>query len=443
MSEIDDQIGRLMADMPDNVEAEKYVLSVIIQRREGWDDYAVDEGMFYRSEHKNIFRLLQDEGEHIQTSLLLGKARDLGILDKIGGAAYLTDLEWFAPTFAHYPEMIQQLREYDARRMEISLAVEMVRKSRDKADRGGFLEILGESATLILERATGAESAKDKMELLRKATCEYAKRVKGESDPMGWKVSISTLSTAINGFRPSRYCVISGYPSSGKTLLAGQFLLDFAQQDIPCLFLSFEMDSEQIMERLIMTLGRFDSSLFLDPVRYAMRTRGGKPNHEDTGKVERAISKMEKLPIYFEEATSPRLSQVITMLRRAKKRHKIKAAAIDYLQLIRPDSYAQSKEQELTMISHALQAAAKEMDICLFILSQQNQAGDTKYASTTIEDADYVFSVVQEMNKEAENYREIEGLRINKDRHTGKGGWTIPIQKQENEVFFTEREMKQ
>lgn len=113
------------------------------------------------------------------------------------------------------------------------------------------------------------------------------------------------------------------------------------------------------------------------------------------------------------------------------------AFGIDYLQLIRSPG-AGSKEQELTTISHKLQAIMKELGLLIFLLSQQNKDGDTKYATTTIEDADYVFSIQQVMDKESVDFKKVTGITINKDRHTGRSGWTVPIERHPDTLYFKE-----
>jgi len=291
--------------------------------------------------------------------------------------------------------------------------------------------------TEVAESATDTETTRDRAALLKAVADEFADLVNGKVEPNGFEVSLSTLSAALRGFKTPRYCVIAGFPGSGKTLLAGQFLTDIASTGTPCLMISCEMTAQQIMQRFIGTYGRLPSELLSDPLSYARKQNRRTVSKEELNAFRKAYRAIKDMPLYFEEPVSPRIGQIITMIRRAHKRHGVRVIGIDYLQLIQVTD-ASSKEQELTQISHALQGIAKELDLLIFVLSQQNKEGHLKYATSINEDADYVLSLVQEMDEKDDDYLSVTGITIKKDRHTGRSGLLLPIVRDADKIYFRE-----
>jgi replicative DNA helicase len=322
-------------------------------------------------------------------------------------------------------------------RLAIDAAQNLAEKAADLNDENGFIEATGQPMTEVAESATDTETTRDRAALLKAVADEFADLVNGKAQPNGFEVSLATLSAALRGFKTPRYCVISGYPGSGKTLLAGQFLTDIASKGTPCLMISCEMTAKQIMQRFIGTFGRLPSELLSDPLTHARKQNRATVSKEELSAFKRAYIAIKDMPLHFEEPVSPRISQIITMIRRAHKRHGVKVIGIDYLQLIQVAD-ASSKEQELTQISHALQGIAKELDLLIFVLSQQNKEGHLKYATSINEDADYVLSLVQETDEKSDDYLSVTGITIKKDRHTGRSGLVLPIVRDADKIYFRE-----
>jgi len=429
-------------DFPIIPETEKAVLSVLANRYDGWDDEYLDESMFHRPSHKRIFELLSNDTlPDLRT--FTEKLMKMDLLESVGGPSAITEIWGFAIKAHHFKNDVAKLREYAGRRAMITVASEMMTIARTESDYDALLVPIGEPITKIHETLTATVTEQSKKKILSDILANYGDMVNGKTSPMGWTVSLPTLSRALRGFRAPRYMVLSGYPSSGKTLMAVQFLIDFARQDVPCLFIGCEMPTDQLMTRAIVTNGRFDPGIIYEPVEYAMRKHGSKPSREDIKRVGDSINSLVNMPIHFEYAIAPQIGQLITMIRRAKKRHNIEAVAIDYLQLVRDTSAKGIKEVELTNISHALQAISKELGIMVIVLSQLNKEGGTKYATTTQEDVDYHLKIMQVMDEKDEDFKKVTGLLIDKDRHTSRSGYKIQIEKAEDGLFFREIEYNQ
>ena len=426
---------------PTALEAEKYVLSVVMQKLPGWDDKPIQPEWFYSQHYRQLYEFATSNKLPADVqgdlSLTVEALKQRGMIDGTDGVADIAQILVNAPTISHFGQSVDAMRDCYSRRLAINAAENLAERAADMNDKTGFIEATGQPMTEVAESATDTETTRDRAALLKAVLDEFNDLVAGKSQPNGFEVSLSTLSAALRGFKTPRYCVIAGFPGSGKTLLAGQFLTDIASKGTPCLMISCEMTAQQIMQRFIGTYGRLPSELLSDPLSYAQRQKMTKVSEEDKDAFSAAYRAIEGMPLYFEEPVSPKLSQIITMIRRAHKRHNVKVIGIDYLQLIQVAN-ASSKEQELTQISHALQGIAKELDLLIFVLSQQNKEGHLKYATSINEDADYVLSLVQDMKENSNNYLCVTDISVKKDRHTGRSGMNFPIKRDADKLYFEE-----
>lgn len=426
---------------PTALEAEKYVLSVVMQKLPGWDDKPIQPEWFYSQHYQRLyeFAISNKLPADVQgdLSLTVEALKQRGMIDGTEGVAEIAKILIYAPSISHFGQSIVAMRDCYSRRLAIDAANNLAERAADLNDKTGFINATGQPMTEVAESATDTETTKDRTALLKAVANEFADLVNGKVEPNGFEVSLSTLSAALRGFKTPRYCVIAGFPGSGKTLLAGQFLTDIASTGIPCLMISCEMTAQQIMQRFIGTYGRLPSELLSDPLSYARKQNRVTVSKEELNAFRKSYRAIKDMPLHFEEPVSPRIGQIITMIRRAHKRHGVRVIGIDYLQLIQVAD-ASSKEQELTQISHALQGIAKELDLLIFVLSQQNKEGHLKYATSINEDADYVLSLVQEMDEKNDNYLSVTGITIKKDRHTGRSGLLLPIIRDADKIFFRE-----
>lgn len=428
-------------EKPRALEAERYVVSVVLQKLKGWDDLTINRDWFYSLWYRQLYDFAVSENLPADVqgniSMMVEEMKHQKIIEREDQWAEVAKIMMDAPIATHFEQSVKRMKDCYARRMAIDAANELIEKAADMTDKDGFIEATGNPMTQVAEAATDTETSRDRKTLLQEVADDFAALVRGDVEPNGFEVSLPNLSRVLRGFKTPRYCVIAGYPGSGKTLLVGQFLTDIASKGTPCLMISCEMTAKQIIQRFIGTYGRLPSEMLSDPREHARKQNRNTLSKQELNAFRNAYRAINDMPLYFEEPVSPKLGQIITMIRRAHKRHGIRAVGIDYLQLIQVQD-ASSKEQELTQISHALQGIAKELDLLIFVLSQQNKEGHLKYATSINEDADYVLSLVQETNEAANDYLAVKGLDIRKDRHTGRSGQSIVITRDEDKIYFRE-----
>ena len=103
---------------PQNLEAEQSVLGAILLDNDAINHALeiVGDDDFYREVHKNIFRSmveLTDRGEPVDAITLTNILRNKGLLEQIGGPAYVGELASVVPTAQNIPHYARIVREKD------------------------------------------------------------------------------------------------------------------------------------------------------------------------------------------------------------------------------------------------------------------------------------------------------------------------------------------
>ena len=131
----------------------------------------------------------------------------------------------------------------------------------------------------------------------------------------------------------------------GKTQLAISLMANLAGSAGPTLFCSAEMGKEALARRIL------SSTMDIKTRNLQKFTLG----FDDT------IKRWAGVPLMFDyRARSVR--SVITSVRQAKRTHGIRAAAIDYLQLLEMDG-SRTEEEEIGRASKAFKGLAEELEI--------------------------------------------------------------------------------
>jgi replicative DNA helicase len=109
----------------------------------------------------------------------------------------------------------------------------------------------------------------------------------------------------------------------------------------------------------------------------SQRLRCGRLSGGDLKKILAAVARVDALPLWIDDSAGLRASDLRWRLRSLTKRHGIKFAVVDYLQLLR--SPGKDRFESVTNSSIELKAAAKELGQLnagtLLALSQLNRAG--------------------------------------------------------------------
>jgi replicative DNA helicase len=191
----------------------------------------------------------------------------------------------------------------------------------------------------------------------------------------------------------------------------------------PSLLFSLEMSKLEIVNRLLSSEARIDSS----------RLRTGRLEDTDWRKLGDALGTLAEAPMFIDDTPSITLMEIRAKSRRLKAKHGLDLIIVDYLQLMQGNGRADSRQQEVAEISRGLKMLAKELDVPVIALSQLSrqpeartdkrpQLADLRESGSIEQDADIVgFIYRDEVYDEDSPDKGIAELIIAKHRNGATG----------------------
>jgi len=198
------------------------------------------------------------------------------------------------------------------------------------------------------------------------------------------RYEFTALSTGIDhldekldegGIGKGEVFVVSAPTSCGKSQLALNIVLRASVQDkIPIGIFSFEMPAEQLMKRMVQTASAVNLK----------RIRENVASDTEKSRVFDALKKVKEAPIVVEHFVRS-IDELRSKARSMKRKHRIEALVIDYLQLI-PYDTRMSKHDGIALVSHRIKQLAMELNIPIILLAQVNREGAKRDSGLSMHD---------------------------------------------------------
>ena len=167
------------------------------------------------------------------------------------------------------------------------------------------------------------------------------------------------------GLQKSDLILLAARPSMGKTAFALNIIQNAAiRSNVPTAVFSLEMSREQLVNRMLCSEAMLD----------AQRLRTGELTDSDWADLIQAMGPLSQAPIYIDDTPGVTPMEVRSKCRRLKVEKGLGLIVIDYLQLMSGNSRNDSRQQEISEISRALKAIAREMEAPVIALSQLSRA---------------------------------------------------------------------
>ena len=359
---------------PQAVEAERAVLGAMMLGEDAIAKAVVllDENCFYRDAHRRIYEAvitLFERSEPADLVTVREALKAAGHLEGAGGEIYLAELLDEVATTANVEYYARIVLESAIKRRLIGSLTGVIAEAYETG--GEAVELLdrAEQEIFQLSERRLRRGARPLEEILHR-TFELIDQAHARKGGLsGVATGFKLLDEKLAGLQPSDLIILAGRPSMGKTA----FALNVARNvgvdgGIPMAFFSLEMSSHQLAQRMLCSEARLDF--------HAVRT--GRLPKTDYQKLSMCVGRLAEAPILIDDSPSLSVLEFRAKARRLKSEHGIGLIMVDYIQLMSGPRAAESRQIEITMISRALKALAKELDIPVLALSQLSRAVETR-----------------------------------------------------------------
>lgn len=417
---------------PHSPEAEKTVLGGILVNNDNLNVVlsVAEAEDFYKDAHKKILGaviLLVEKGVSVDLLSLTEELRRAGLLEEVGGAAYITSLMDGVPRNLNVEYYARIIKEKSVLRRLIWSSAKIIQDSYDeKMDAD---ELLGAAQESILDVAENRiKKGFDPLGQLTQPALAIIEKHIGRDDPVtGVPTGFRDLDQLTLGFQPSELIIVAARPSMGKTALCLNISHYIGlKTEYSAGFFSMEMSKESLAMRMLCADAEVD-------IRDA---RSGYINEQEHSRLRLSADTLSRARIYIDETPALTLSEMKAKTRRQKLERRLDIVFVDYIQLMRAGGRYENRNQEMSMISRSLKELAKELRIPVVGISQLSrspekgrkepkpQLSDLRESGALEQDADVVLFIYRK-----ERYMSKEE-RMKDDRWRGVA--EIDVAKQRN-----------
>ena len=416
---------------PQNVEAEESIISAILIDNNTLLDVIeiLAPEDFYRSAHQKIYGAiidLFDKTEPIDLVTLANRLKEKGQLEEIGSASYLARLVDTVPLAVNAQHYAKIVHDKASLRRLIEKSNAIVKRCYE--ERGNADDVIDFAEAAVFEITENkSQQAFYPISKIILGNIETLEEKQGNRSLVtGVPTGFSRLDNLTSGLQNSDLIILAARPSMGKTALALNIARNAAvEANIPVAIFSLEMSKEQLSLRMLCSEARIDSS----------RLRSGFFSMEDWHRLTDAAGLLSESPIYIDDSASLTAMDIRAKARRLKMDKNIGLVIIDYLQLMQGRASAERRDLEISEISRALKALAKELSLPVLALSQLNRMleqrtdkrprlSDLRESGALEQDADVVAFIYRDevYNREEDNpSRGVAEILLSKQRNGPTG----------------------
>jgi replicative DNA helicase len=427
---------------PHDLDAERYVLGALMVNTDAIHQVQPILGdqttVFFKGAHQYMYgaamRLAQ-RSDPIDIYTLADELKRADDLSRAGGVDYLYSVQESVPSAANAEYYAEAVRDRATRRALITAGTEIIARA-GRADIE-LEEVVDQAQRILFEVNYREERGFVDVETVLRETMEYVEELFKRKDKLiGIPTGLPDLDQLLYGLNPADLVIVAARPSVGKSAFAHNIAGNIACRQGPhqkgVAIFSLEMGREQILTRMLATIGRIDMG----------RVRQGTLNSDDWRRLSEAAGQLENAQLFINDTPGITLMEVRSECRRLKMRHPdLGLVIVDYLQLLAGGSRGNhSREQEISEYSRSLKELARELDVCVMALSQLNRSvesrtdrrpllSDLRESGAIEQDADIVMFLYRDdyYDENSEQAGQVEVI-VRKHRNGALGTVTLDFQ---------------
>ena len=362
---------------PFNIEAEISVLGSMLLDNEAINlvTEILRTDNFYKTSHQHIFDTivnLYNKNNAVDLVILKDELKKQSLLEKVGGAEYLMELEESVPLASNVEYYAKIVREKTIKRDLITATAKIQQEAyNDSLESEELLDVAEKEIFDITQRKFSSPTIK-----LFNILHDTFDHISNLHDREGRLTGISTgyydLNDITSGLQKSELIVIAARPSMGKSSL----VLNIAEhagtkEKKPTLIFSMEMSAQQVAQNMLCSTAKIDAHLL----------RTGKLDDNQFSNLSLAMGDLSESEIFIDDTPGLGLLELRAKARRLKLQHNIQMIIVDYLQLMEARK-AENRQQEISSISRGLKALARELEVPVIAVSQLNRSVETREGHT-------------------------------------------------------------
>ena len=366
---------------PQSIEAEQSVLGGLLLDNGAWDKIAdiINEGDFYRSDHREIFKSIIRliENNHPADALTVSEGLERsGKLAEIGGQQYLATLALNTPSAANIRRYAEIVRERAVMRKLATIGTEIAESAYNPMGKEADA-LIDEAEAKVFQLAEAGNKVKQGFVKIDPLLTETVERIdmlysrENKNEVIGLASGFIDLDRMTSGLQGGELIIIAARPSMGKTALAMNIVENVAlQSKKAAAVFSMEMSGTQLALRMIGSVGRVD--------QHKLRT--GTFEETEWPNLVDAVGRLNESKIYIDDTAGLNPLEVRS---RARRLHRecggLDLIVVDYLQLMSGTGGAQeNRATEVAEISRSLKSLAKELKVPVIALSQLNRTVESR-----------------------------------------------------------------
>lgn len=329
--------------------------------------------------------------DNMDVLVLINELNKQNLLDRAGGYAYLSSLTDTVPSAANIDYYIKNIKEcYSNRELkDISFSL------NDNVNQGLTPEENIEQIRKRLEQVQVKSSEAQIItaaQMMKESTERILNNIGTQGQPRGVTTGFPSLDGILGGgLKPRHLIILAARPSIGKTALALNLLENAAGKGYKAGFISLEMTSEELSNRLISQCSGVPGD----------KLNSGFMSQNQMKEISSATDYISKLPIYLIEKHGIGINEICGIMRNLVLKYGLQIIFIDYLGLIRSSGNGMQQWQEFGLFCESVRSTAIQMNVPVVLLCQLNRnaedeeptLGDLKGSGEIEQHADEIFLI--------------------------------------------------
>lgn len=363
---------------PCNVDAEQALLGVLLYDNAAYERIGdrLLPAHFFEPLHGRLFEEIGRRihaGQTADAALMVERfGRDAAFIEA-GGITYLFTLTDKAPPAVRAADYAREVYDLALRRELIRIGGEIAHTAKAgdaELTARDQIEAAESQLFALAEQGSEARGMHPVDHYVTGALQAAAAAYQSDGAIVGVATGLIDLDRKLGGLHDTDFIVLGARPSMGKSSLAVNIAVAAARAGKPVGFFSLEMSGEQLSMRMMSDLSGISGD----------RIRRGDIRADEYSRLRDAGAEVSQLPIHIDDTGGLSIARLATRARRMKRRHGLSLVIVDYLQLLTTEGRRResNRVQDVTEITVALKALAKDLAVPVLALSQLSRQVETR-----------------------------------------------------------------